>query len=47
MVLQLQVWALWLFQESETMNMDVRSLWNNMGLMAKAVVACLFIMSAW
>jgi biopolymer transport protein ExbB/biopolymer transport protein TolQ len=50
MILQLQVWALWLFQESgggEGINFDVRSVWGNMGTMAKCVVACLFIMSAW
>jgi biopolymer transport protein ExbB len=47
MLLQLQVWALWLFQEQEGIQFDVRSVWGNMGLMAKCVVACLFIMSAW
>jgi biopolymer transport protein ExbB len=48
MLLQLQVWAFWLFQaEQEGIQFDVRSVWGNMGLMAKAVVACLFIMSAW
>src|SRR5438445_3228065 len=47
MVLQFQVWAFWLFQEAETINFDVRSVWGNMGVLAKCVVACLFIMSAW
>jgi biopolymer transport protein ExbB/biopolymer transport protein TolQ len=48
MILQLQVWAFWLFQEGqEGIQFDVRSVWNNMGLLAKLVVVCLFIMSAW
>src|SRR3954454_11951056 len=47
MVLQFQVWAFWLFQEAETINFDVRSIWGNMGVAAKLVVLCLFIMSAW
>ena len=47
MVLQFQVWAFWLFQEAETINFDVRSVWGNMGVAAKLVVLCLFIMSAW
>jgi biopolymer transport protein ExbB/biopolymer transport protein TolQ len=47
MVLQLQVWALWLFQEPEGIQFDLRSVWANMGTMAKCVVLCLFIMSAW
>ncbi len=47
MILQLQVWALWLFQEQENINFDLRSLWASMGTMAKCVVAVLFIMSAW
>ncbi|MGH9693717.1 MAG: MotA/TolQ/ExbB proton channel family protein, partial [Bryobacteraceae bacterium] len=47
MVLQFQVWAFWLFQEAETINFDVRSVWGNMGTLAKLVVLCLFIMSAW
>src|SRR5882724_3188631 len=47
MVLQFQVWAFWLFQEAETINFDVRSIWFNMGVLAKLVVLCLFIMSAW
>jgi biopolymer transport protein ExbB/biopolymer transport protein TolQ len=47
MLLQLQVWAFWLFQEAEGIQFDVRSVWGNMGTLAKCVVACLFIMSAW
>jgi biopolymer transport protein ExbB len=47
MVLQLQVWAFWLFQEPEGIQFDLRSVWANMGTMAKCVVLCLFIMSAW
>jgi biopolymer transport protein ExbB len=47
MLLQIQVWAFWLFQEAEGIQFDVRSVWGNMGTMAKCVVACLFIMSAW
>jgi biopolymer transport protein ExbB len=47
MVLQLQVWAFWLLQEQEGIQFDVRSLWANMGWMAKTVIFILFIMSAW
>ena len=47
MVLQLQVWAFWLFQEAEGISFDPRSVWANMGVLAKLVVLCLFIMSAW
>ena len=47
MLLQIQVWAFWLFQEGEGIQFDVRSVWGNMGTMAKCVVATLFIMSAW
>src|SRR6201989_1133881 len=47
MVLQFQVWALWLFQESEGISFDPRSVWGNMGILAKLVVLVLFIMSAW
>src|ERR1700751_2366165 len=47
MVLQLQVWAFWLFQEAEGISFDPRSVWGNMGVLAKLVVLCLFIMSAW
>jgi len=47
MFLQAQVWALILLQESGGVNWDPRSLWNQMGSLAKAVVIGLFIMSAW
>src|SRR3954447_26439804 len=49
MLLQVQVWAFWLFQEAgaEGLSFDPRSVWANMGYMAKAVVLVLFIMSAW
>ena len=48
MFLQLQVWALLLLQEGGgAVGWDVRSLWGQMGLMAKAVVIILFLMSAW
>src|SRR4051795_294571 len=47
MVLQLQVWALWLLQEQEGISFDPRTVWGNMGMLAKAVVIVLFIMSAW
>ena len=46
MALQLQVWAFWLFQE-EGISFDPRSVWSNMGVLAKLVVLVLFIMSAW
>jgi biopolymer transport protein ExbB len=49
MFLQMQVWAFWLLQEGAggVQGWDVRSLWHQMGTLAKAVVAVLFIMSAW
>ena len=47
MFLQLQIWALWLLQEEGGIQFDVRSVWHNMGWVAKGVVAVLFIMSAW
>jgi biopolymer transport protein ExbB/biopolymer transport protein TolQ len=47
MILQMQVWAFWLLQEAETISFDPRSMWASMGVMAKCVVICLFIMSAW
>ncbi len=47
MLLQVQVWAMWLLQESEGIAFDPRSVWNNMGILAKIVLAVLFIMSAW
>lgn len=47
MFLQLQVWAFWLLQEGGTVGWDIRSLWHQMGTLAKIVVAVLFLMSAW
>jgi biopolymer transport protein ExbB/biopolymer transport protein TolQ len=47
MFLQLQVWALWLLQEEGGIQFDVRSVWHNMGYVAKGVVFVLFVMSAW
>jgi biopolymer transport protein ExbB len=48
MVLQLQVWALWLLQEEQVgINFDLRTLWGTMNWLAKGVVLVLFIMSAW
>lgn len=45
MLVQLQVWAFLLLQEA--VSFDLRSMWEQMGWMAKAVVIILFIMSAW
>jgi biopolymer transport protein ExbB len=47
MFLQMQVWALLLLQEGGAIQFDLRSMWNQMGALAKAVVIILFIMSAW
>ncbi len=47
MLLQLQVWSFLLLQETGAVSFDLRSMWNQMGWMAKAVVIVLFIMSAW
>src|ERR1700682_5197757 len=47
MLLQLQVWAFMLLQESGAPGWDPRSLWNQMGGLAKAVVIVMFLMSAW
>ncbi len=46
MFLQLQVWAFLLLQEG-AVGWDIRSLWIQMGWMAKAVVIVLFLMSAY
>jgi len=46
MILQLQVWSFLLLQEA-AVGWDIRSLWNQMGLVAKIVVVILFLMSAW
>ncbi len=47
MFLQMQVWAFLLLQEGAAVGWDVRSLWVQMGLLAKIVVVVLFLMSAW
>lgn len=47
MLLQLQVWSLLLLQETGAVSFDLRSMWTQMGWLAKAVVIVLFIMSAW
>lgn len=47
MLLQLQVWSLLLLQETGAVSFDLRSMWAQMGWLAKAVVIVLFIMSAW
>ncbi|MCC6367973.1 MAG: MotA/TolQ/ExbB proton channel family protein [Bryobacterales bacterium] len=47
MFLQMQVWALLLLQEGGAMGFDLRSMWAQMGVLAKAVVIVLFFMSAW
>ena len=47
MFLELQVWALWLLQETGAVGWDARALWAQMGPLAKAVVVGLFVMSAW
>jgi len=47
MILQLQVWAFWLFQEEGGISFDPRTVWGNMSLVDKAIVVILFIMSAW
>jgi len=47
MILQLQVWSFLLLQEQAAISFDIRSMWNQMGWLAKAVVVALFIMSAW
>jgi biopolymer transport protein ExbB/biopolymer transport protein TolQ len=46
MLLQMQVWGFLLLQEA-AVAFDARSMWNQMGWLAKAVVIILFIMSAW
>src|SRR5277367_3413769 len=47
MLLQLQLFAFMLLQEAGQPGWDPRSLWNNMGMLAKCVVLVMFIMSAW
>jgi biopolymer transport protein ExbB/biopolymer transport protein TolQ len=46
MILQLQVWSFLLLQEA-AVGWDIRSLWAQMGVLAKIVVIILFCMSAW
>ena len=46
MLLQSQVWSLFLFQSNEV-GFDIVHLWNQMGIPAKLVVALLFAMSAY
>ena len=46
MLLQLQVWSLYLLQET-TVSWDPIHLWQQMGNLAKAVVILLFVMSAY
>src|SRR5437867_12523356 len=47
MLLQLQVWSFLLLQEGAEVGWDPRSLWHQMGSLAKVVVIGLFFMSAW
>src|SRR5919107_493093 len=47
MLLNLQVWALMLLQESGGVAFDPLSMWNQMTWLGKAVVITMFIMSAW
>jgi biopolymer transport protein ExbB/biopolymer transport protein TolQ len=47
MLLQLQVWAFFLMAEGGAVAFDLRSMWEQMGFLAKAVVVILFIMSAY
>ena len=47
MLLQLHVWSFFLLQEAVEVGWDPRSLWAQMGTLAKIVVIGLFIMSAW
>ena len=45
-LLQMKVWAFMLLQE-ESVNFDLRHMWDQMGWLAKAIVLILFFMSAW
>jgi biopolymer transport protein ExbB/biopolymer transport protein TolQ len=49
MFLQLQVWAMFLLQESTgpTISFDPRVMWSSMTWLGKSVVVVLFIMSCW
>jgi len=46
MLLQMHLWSI-LFLLQEEVAWDVRSLWNQMGILAKVVVIIMFLMSAW
>jgi len=46
-MLQLQVWSLYLLQDAGAVGWDPRSLWSQMGILAKLVVILMFIMSAY
>src|SRR6202790_3214627 len=47
MLLQFQVWGMMLLQDSSAPAFDIRSMWFQMGWLAKSVVIALFLMSAW
>jgi len=47
MFLQMQVWSLFLLQESGAVGFDLRSMWSQMGIPARAVVILLFFLSAY
>ena len=48
MVLQLQVWAMMLLQESgPAVSFDIRAMWSQMTWPARFIVIVLFVMSAW
>ena len=47
MFLQMHVWSLYLLQEAGSIGWDPRSMWLQMGLLAKLVVILMFIMSAY
>jgi len=47
MLLQLQVWALFLQAEGSSIQFDPRHMWDQMGWLARIVVVVLFLMSAW
>lgn len=47
MLLQMQVWAFMLLQESGAPGWDFRHLWMQMGILAKSVMIVMFLMSAW
>lgn len=47
MLLQLQVWAFLFMAEGGAVGFDLRSMWDQMGFLARAVVILLFIMSAY